>query len=89
MAARASEALQGATVGIMSASAVDLSATDATLSRITRGLYVAVSGDVVVQFAGDNASVTLTGLAGGCWHAMQLQKIIKTGTTATGLVAGY
>ena len=89
MPARSSEALQDNAAGVKSASSIDISATDATLSRITRALYVAVSGDVVVQFVGDNASVTLTGLAGGCWHAMQIQKVIKTGTTATGLVAGY
>jgi hypothetical protein len=89
MAARSDEANQDATAGIKSAAAVDISATDASFASITRGLYLGVTGNVVVQFAGDSASVTLTGLAAGIWHALQLQKVIKTGTTATNMVVGY
>ncbi len=89
MAPRPSEALQEVTASIKSAAVVDISSADATLNRITRGLYVGVSGDVVVVFCEDNASVTLTGLAAGMWHPMQIQKVVKIGTTATGIVAGY
>lgn len=89
MAARASEALMGATVGISSAESVDISVEDATLNRITRGIYVGGSGNLVVQLVGDNESVTLNSLAAGIFHPIQAQKIIMTGTTATGIVAGY
>lgn len=89
MAARASEALGGSTVGISSAVAVDVSGADANFDRVTRGVYIAAAGNLVVQFVGDNTSVTLAGLAPGVWHAMQLQKIISASTTATGIVVGY
>lgn len=86
MAARAGEALNNYDAGISSAVAV---AGDTTFARITRGLYVGVSGSVVVTFAGDNAPVTLTGLAAGVWHPMQLQSFTAAGSSATGIVAGF
>lgn len=89
MAAKPGEALNQYDASISSAVAIDISAADATLTRNTRGLYVGVTGDVVVQFVGDAGSVTLTGLAGGMWHPMQIQKVVKVGTTATNMVAGY
>lgn len=89
MAARANEALNQYDASISSAAVIDISSTDATLNRITRGLYVGVAGDVVVQFAGDNGNITLTGLAAGVWHPVQIQKVVKTGTTATNIVVGY
>lgn len=89
MASRAGEAIAQYNAGISSAQAVDVSAADVTLSRITRGIYVGASGNVAVIFAGDSASVTLTGLAAGVWHPMQVQAVLKTGTTATGILAGY
>ncbi|WP_049820079.1 spike base protein, RCAP_Rcc01079 family [Bradyrhizobium japonicum] len=91
MAPRPGAALRGDTTGIRSAAAVDISSTDATLTNITRGLYVGVSGNVVVQFSddADSATVTLKNLVAGVWHPIQVQKIIKSGTTATDIVAGY
>lgn len=91
MAAKPGESIGDSTAGIKSAVAVDISSTDWSTSRITRGLYVGALGDVKVQFCddGDSATVTLTGLAAGVWHPMQVQKVIKTGTTATGIVAGF
>lgn len=72
----------------MSAEAIDVSAVDASLARITRGIYIGGAGNLVVQFVGDNASVTLTGLAVGIFHPLQVQKIFAT-STATAIVAGY
>lgn len=89
MAARPGEALQNYDAGISSAAALDVSVTDVTLNRITRGIYIGTSGNLVVQFAGDAASATLSGLAAGVWHPMQVQKIFNSGTTAAGILAGY
>lgn len=91
MAAKSGEALAQYDASISSAAAVDVSSTDATLGRITRGIYIGASGNLAVQFVGDAdaASVTLVGLAAGVWHPMQVQKILHTGTTATGIVVGY
>ena len=85
MAARPAEALGGATVGISSAVAATL---DTDLGRVTRGVYVGGSGNLVVQFVGDSATVTLNSLAAGIWHPMQVQRISST-STATGIVLGY
>lgn len=64
---------------------------DVQMPRITRGIYVGGSGTLVVVCAGDAGSneVTLTGLAAGVWHPMQIQWIVNSGTTATGIVAGF
>lgn len=91
MPPRQGASLQGDTTGIRSAEEVDISSTDATFTNVTRGLYVGVTGDVVVQFAddADNATVTLKGLVAGVWHPVQVQKVVRTGTTATDILAGY
>lgn len=91
MAARSGESIGEATASIKSALAVDPSAADVALSRITRGIYVGVSGNLAVQFSddADASSVVLTNLVAGVWHPMQVQKVLKTGTTATGIFAGF
>jgi hypothetical protein len=88
MVNRASEALQGDTASIKRAEAVDLTTNDADVD-VTRGLYVGVTGNVVVIFAGNSTAVTLIGLAAGVWHPMQIQTVVKLGTTATDILAGY
>lgn len=91
MAPRPGESLADSTAGIRSAQNITPASGDVTLARVSRALYVAVSGAVVVQFAddGDASTVTLTGLAAGVWHPMQVQKVLQSGTTATGVVVGY
>lgn len=88
MAARPGEATQNYDASISSAVAPTL---DATIQRITRGVYVGASGNLQVQFAGDPDSnqPVLVGLAAGVWHPMQIQKIISAGTTATSILLGY
>ena len=54
----------------------------------TRGLYVGVSGDVVVTLA-DGNDVTFTSLAAGVIHPIQCIRVKCTGTTATAIVACY
>jgi hypothetical protein len=91
MPARQGDTLNQYDAGIDGAIAVDISAADAVLTTITRGVYVGVSGDLKVIFAGDvdAAAVTLTGLASGVWHPMQIRTVVKIGTTATNIVAGF
>lgn len=91
MVARATESIQEVTAGIRSAQAVDVSGGDVALTRITRGIWVGVGGNIAVQFCDDKdaASVILTNVAAGVWHPMQIQKVLQTGTTATGIFAGF
>ncbi len=89
MAARAGETTSDIT-SIKRAAAVTPS-DDTDLASPTRGVYVGVTGNVVVIFAGDAdaATTTLVGLAAGVWHPMQVRRILSTSTTATDIVAGY
>lgn len=89
MAPRPGEALAQYDAGISSAAAVDPSGGDVNLTRTTRGIYIGGSGNLAVVFIGDSAAVTLTGLAIGVWHPMQVQAIKQTNTTATLILAGY
>jgi hypothetical protein len=90
MVARPNESLAGTTVGIRSAATVTPSDT-VDLSRITRGIFLGGAGNVAVIFAddADAAPVTLTGLASGVWHPMQVRRVMATNTTATLILAGY
>lgn len=91
MPARQGESLAQYDAGIRRVVAVDISSTDQALTSVTRGLYVGVSGDVAVIFAddADAGGVTLNNLAAGVWHPIQIRSVIKIGTTATGIKAGY
>lgn len=90
MAARPTESIAEYTAGIRSAAAVAPSDTT-DLSRVTRGIFVGGAGNVAVIFCddADAAPVTLTGLAVGVWHPMQVRRVMTTNTTATLIVAGY
>lgn len=91
MAARAGEANPSYDAGVSSALNVGTLSVDVNLPRISRGIYVGVSGVLVVQFAGDpdGNPITLTGLAAGIWHPMQVQKLIAAASTATGIIVGF
>ncbi len=89
MAPRSGEALQDNTAGIKSVQAINVGGGDVTLTRVSRGIYVGASGNITVQFVSDNSSVTLVGLAAGVWHPMQVQAVLQSGTTATGIFAGF
>lgn len=52
-----------------------------------RGLYVGVSGDVVVTQP-DATTTTYTALAAGFWHPIYSTNIVASGTTATNIKAG-
>lgn len=88
MAAKAGEALGQYDAGISSVLAY--AAVDLNLTRITRGIFVGVAGNVQVQFVGDpDTNQPIMALAIGMWHPMQIQKIIAAGTTATGVLVGF
>ena len=53
----------------------------------SRGLYVGVSGDVIVHPQGSDTAVTFTGLAAGIIHPIAVDRVLATGTTATNIVA--
>ena len=62
---------------------------DAALANgVTRAILVDVAGAVTVQYAGGGLTDTLT-LAAGIWHPMYVTRINTSGTTATGIHAGY
>lgn len=51
-------------------------------------LYVAVGGDVVLTHEGND--LTFAGLQAGVWHPMSpFTRVKATGTTASGMIAGY
>lgn len=58
------------------------------LTNHTRAVWVGVSGSLSVVTTGGD-SVTLSGVVAGVWHPIRLKIIKSTGTTATGIVAGY
>lgn len=76
---------------IREAVAVDVTSTDQLMpaNKPTRAVYVAGSGVLVVELAGKpGTSVSYTVLAGSR-HSLQVSKFVKTGTTATGIVAEF
>lgn len=91
MPARPNESIRQYDAGVASAISVDISAADAVLNSVSRGIYVGTSGDLVVIFVNDSdaGAVTLSNLAAGVWHPIQVRTVVKTGTTATGIKAGY
>lgn len=88
MAARAGETTSDMT-SIKSALAITPAGGDVDLPRISRGVYVGVTGNVTVRFAGDAGTTLLVGLAAGLWHPMQIQTVLQSGTTATSVVVGF
>jgi len=54
------------------------------LTRLTRGLYVGVGGNVAVRIGG--VDVTFSNLAAGVVHPLRVTRVLSTGTTATNIV---
>lgn len=91
MAARPGESLAQYDAGIRRA--VSVTPNDGTdlASGPTRGIYLGGAGNVAVVFCddADGAPQTLTGLATGVWHPMQVRRVMATNTSATLILAGY
>ena len=60
---------------------------NSNLAVPARGLYVGVSGDLVVILTGDTAAITIKSAAVG-YHPLCVQQV-QTGTTATNIVGLY
>lgn len=54
----------------------------------TKGVMVAVSGDLACKDEAGN-SVTISTVAAGVIHPIQTNQILSTGTTATGITAFF
>lgn len=67
---------------------VAVTPSDSTALGLTSAVYVGATGDLAVVDA-VGTSTTLVGLAAGMWHPIRVKKVLSTGTTATGVLAGY
>ena len=51
-------------------------------------LYIGGAGNVAIRnMEGD--SITMTALAVGVWHAINVKRVLSTGTTATAILGGH
>jgi hypothetical protein len=76
---------------IVQARAVDISSTDDSFptNMPTRAIYVGTTGNLVVEFAHNpGVSVTYNNIPVGR-HVLRLSKVIRSGTTASNLVAEF
>lgn len=77
------EAIHGASNG------VDVTPNDAAaIEPAPRGLWVGTGGDVRVEWIGGNVT-TMQNVADGTEISWQVNRVLATGTTATGIVALY
>lgn len=77
------------TVGFESITqAVTVTPSDTDYLPATTAIYVGVTGDLAVEML-DGATVTFAGLAANIFHPISVKRIKSTGTTATGIIAGY
>jgi len=68
--------------------AVDISATDHTFEAECRGIYVGGAGNLIVKLKdAPSTSITLTGVLAGQIYAIQAKAVVRSGTTATNMVA--
>lgn len=59
----------------------------ADLPAVSRGVYVGTGGDLRVTTVGGD-TVTLANVQAG-WHPIRVARVLATGTTAGGIVAGW
>lgn len=59
------------------------------LPTTTRGIYVGVAGNIVVDLYDGTTSITFVGLAAGTILPVRAKRVRSTNTTATSLVALY
>jgi hypothetical protein len=57
------------------------------LATVARALYIGGAGNVVLDTAGGDTSVTFTGLAAGTILPVRVARVRSTSTTATSIVA--
>jgi len=59
------------------------------LSTTCRAIYVGSAGDIVVDMAGGETSVTFSNVTDGGMLPIRVRRVYSTGTTATNLVCVY
>ncbi len=67
-------------------SAVAVTPSDSTILPTTRALYVGVTGNIAVQMADDENTLTFANVPVGILP-IQVIKVLSTGTTATNIIA--
>lgn len=67
--------------------AVAVTKSDATVIPPTRALSIGATGDVAVRMVNGDL-ITFSTVAAGIWP-VQVNKVLSTGTTATGITALY
>lgn len=67
--------------------AVAVTASDATVIPVTRGLYIGVAGNLAVRMA-DGMSASFANVPVGVFP-IQVDQVLSTGTLATDIVALY
>lgn len=68
--------------------AVLVTKSDATVLPTTRALYVGVAGDLNLRFPDQNQTVLFTNVPVGIFP-VQVDQVLSTSTTASGIVALY
>ncbi len=75
----------------MEAVAVNVSAADQDLTGFTLGyarrLYIGVTGDVKVKYLGNDTAITYVAVPAGSYIDGAFVTVVKSGTTATSVVA--
>jgi hypothetical protein len=74
--------------GIYDASDVTPSNTVDLPDGPCRAIWVGVAGDVKITTLG-GTDIVLPAMVAGMWHPQPAKRIFATGTTATGIKAGY
>jgi hypothetical protein len=68
---------------------VDVSSSNQVLASVARGFYVGASGGGFVDFETVEGNRLTIEAAGGSYHPWRVTRFFRSGTTATGIVAGH
>lgn len=76
---------------IREAKAVDLSSNDDVMpqNKPTRSVYVGTGGVLIVELAGNPGASVTYNIPSGVSRPLQVSKFIRSGTTASGIVAEF
>lgn len=75
------------TISIRNVAAITPSNT-VDLANPTKAIYVSATSTLVVDTVGGQ-TVTISSLAGGIWHPIQVKRVYVTGTSASGLLGSW
>jgi len=76
------------TISIRNIAAITPSNT-VDLPNPTKAIYVSATSTLVVDTIGGQTGVTISSLAGGIWHPIQITRVYVTGTSASGLLGSW